>query len=322
MARPRVFISSTYFDLKSVRADLERFILDMGYEPVLHERGHIPYGNQKALEAYCYREIDHCDILVSIVGGRFGSQAKDEEYSVSQIELKTAVALNRHCYVFVERDVLGEFKTYRRNKNNVVEYDSVDNVRVFSFLEEVYALGKNNKIIAFETSKDIIGFLKEQWAGLFQQLLSQSAKEEQVSLLTDMRTSIKTLGELVVYLTEQRDHGNAVVEEILLSNHPIFGHLRKLLDVRYRVYFTNVSELGDWVRARSYRAVDPDEWDEPDYIEWLNKKDDPQNWRLLKVSKSLFDDQDRLKPMNPSTWSDKLIALVNLPQSDNDEIPF
>ncbi len=39
MARPRVFISSTFYDLKQVRSDLERFINDMGYDPVLHERG-------------------------------------------------------------------------------------------------------------------------------------------------------------------------------------------------------------------------------------------------------------------------------------------
>ncbi len=41
MAKPRVFISSTYYDLKNVRADLERFIKERGFEPILHERGHV-----------------------------------------------------------------------------------------------------------------------------------------------------------------------------------------------------------------------------------------------------------------------------------------
>lgn len=323
MAKPRVFISSTYFDLKSVRSDLERFITDMGYEPILHERGHIPYGNQKALESYCYREIDHCDILVAIVGGRFGSQSQDEEqHSVSQLELKTAVNLNRHCYVFVERDVLAEFRTYKRNKENKVEYDSVNDVRIFKFIEEVYALGKNNKVIGFDTSKDIIQFLREQWAGLFQQLLSEAAKEEQISLLDDMRASIKTLGELVIYLTEQRNQGNAAVEEIILSNHPIFNHLRKLLDVKYRVYFTNINELSDWVKARSFRQVEEEGWDDSNFMEWINKKDDPTNWKLLKVKVSLFDEQKRLKPMNPSNWDEKCVSIVNLPQKFDDDIPF
>lgn len=49
MAKPRVFISSTYYDLKNVRADLDRFIKEQGYEPVLNEHGNIPYGSEKKI---------------------------------------------------------------------------------------------------------------------------------------------------------------------------------------------------------------------------------------------------------------------------------
>jgi hypothetical protein len=54
MARPRVFISSTFYDLKQVRSELERFVKEMGYEPVLNERGHIAYGKDEPLEEYWY----------------------------------------------------------------------------------------------------------------------------------------------------------------------------------------------------------------------------------------------------------------------------
>ena len=84
MAKPRIFVSSTYFDLRVVRADLERFIREIGFEPVLFERGHIPYGKEEALEEYCYREISTCDVLVSIIGGKYGSQSKDEKHSITQ----------------------------------------------------------------------------------------------------------------------------------------------------------------------------------------------------------------------------------------------
>jgi hypothetical protein len=66
MARPRVFISSTYFDLRVVRADLERFVKEMGYEPVLFERGQVPYAKEEALEESCYREVSGCDILLRL----------------------------------------------------------------------------------------------------------------------------------------------------------------------------------------------------------------------------------------------------------------
>lgn len=95
MAKPRVFVSSTYFDLKNVRADIERFIRDKGFEPVLNERGNIPYGSEKKLEEYCYKEIELSDIVVSIIGGRFGSSSQHDGYSISQMEFKTAIDLGR-----------------------------------------------------------------------------------------------------------------------------------------------------------------------------------------------------------------------------------
>ncbi len=42
MARPRIFISSTFYDLRQVRYDIERSIRELGYEPVRHETGAIP----------------------------------------------------------------------------------------------------------------------------------------------------------------------------------------------------------------------------------------------------------------------------------------
>jgi hypothetical protein len=55
MARPRIFISSTFYDMRTLRDDLDRFIRDHGYEPVRHERGHIPYGADEKPENYAYR---------------------------------------------------------------------------------------------------------------------------------------------------------------------------------------------------------------------------------------------------------------------------
>ena len=50
MAKPKVFISSTFYDLRHVRADIERFIREVGYDPVLNEQGNIPYGKEDKLE--------------------------------------------------------------------------------------------------------------------------------------------------------------------------------------------------------------------------------------------------------------------------------
>ena len=43
MAKPRVFVSSTYYDLKHLRSSLENFVESLGFEPVLSEKGDIAY---------------------------------------------------------------------------------------------------------------------------------------------------------------------------------------------------------------------------------------------------------------------------------------
>lgn len=100
MAKPRVFISSTFYDLRQVRQDLDQFIMSLGYEPIRNEEGDIPYGKDAELEKYCYDEIKNCDILVSIIGGRLGSESVIGPYSISQIELKTALKENKQIYIF------------------------------------------------------------------------------------------------------------------------------------------------------------------------------------------------------------------------------
>ena len=52
MARPRVFISSTFYDLKQIRADLDNFIRSLGYDVVRNEEGAITYEKDFRLEEY------------------------------------------------------------------------------------------------------------------------------------------------------------------------------------------------------------------------------------------------------------------------------
>jgi hypothetical protein len=249
MARPRVFVSSTFYDLKQIRADLERFINEMGYDPVLHERGAVPYGSEEKIEQYCYREINQVELLVSIIGGRFGSPSEHQPYSVSQQELKTAYDLGIQVFIFVESSVLGEYQTYLKNKNvDGVRFGYVDDPRIYRFLEEIYALPNNNQITGFGSAQDIVVFLREQWAGMFQRFLQNQERQREVQILKDLQANMQTLNQLVTYLSQERQNSDGAIRDILLSNHPIFAQMAKLLGVPVRMFFTNRAELTKWVK--------------------------------------------------------------------------
>lgn len=50
MAKPRVFISSTFYDLRQIRADIDQFLRGLGYDAIRNEEGSIPYGKDERLE--------------------------------------------------------------------------------------------------------------------------------------------------------------------------------------------------------------------------------------------------------------------------------
>ena len=120
MAKPRVFISSTFYDLRLVRLELDKFLESIGYEPIRNEEGDIAYGSNESLQNYCYKEISNIDIFISIIGNRFGSISEgNKERSISNMELKTAMEITDFMkQIFPEDPCLGDFALFGYGINN------------------------------------------------------------------------------------------------------------------------------------------------------------------------------------------------------------
>jgi hypothetical protein len=321
MARPRVFISSTFYDLKQVRADLFRFVKDMGYDPVDNNKGSIPYGPDLKLEEYCYKEIDSIDILVAIVGGRYGSGSQHKHYSVSQMEIKTAVERGKQVYIFVAANVLAEFDTYLLNKEHEkFKYAAVDNRKIYEFIEEVQSYPNNNAMASFETSENIIDFLKEQWSGLFQRFLQEQSRQKEYRILEDMQKTAHTLNQLVNFLTEERRNSSDAIQNILFSNHPAFTELQNLLSIEFRVYFTNKTELDGLLSSCGFHedGYYPDNQEGP-YHDWFKQTPTFTYW--LGVSRQLFDSDGKLKIYTPQDWDEEMIKMIASPVKPRKQQP-
>lgn len=219
MARLKVFISSTYYDLKHIRSTMETFVEDMGYEAVLSEKGSIAYNPSQPLDESCYRDAQTCDILVLIIGGRYGAAASSEEAkpvdfydrydSITKKEFQSALDKDTPVYILIEKLVYGEFETFKKNRDNSeIKYAHVDSVNVFYLIEDILSKPKNNAIFHFEKHSEIIGWLKLQWSGYFKELLSQKSESKQIS----------SLSEQVKYLSELNTTLKVYMEEILTSS--------------------------------------------------------------------------------------------------------
>jgi hypothetical protein len=319
MARPRIFLSSTYFDLRQVRADIERFITDQGYDAVLNEHGNIPYGKDDKLEDYCYKEINNIDILVSIIGGRFGTESKHSEDSISNSELKTAYELNKQVYIFIDKNVYSEYKFYLSNKeNDTIKFTYADDVKIHRFIEFVEGLPNNNTIHAFETSMDIVTFLREQWAGLFQRFLQEQTRVKEINIIKGIESTAKTLDQLVTFLTEEKRDNDHAINEILLSGHPAMIQVKSLLRIPFRVYFSSKDELDELMRAFRYNEIDSGGFDEN--LRWFRHAEGKQY--TLTVDSSVFIDNNKLKVYTKEEWESDLITLTTVEDSDDDDLPF
>jgi hypothetical protein len=323
MARPRVFISSTYYDLRQVREDIERMVRELGYEPIRHETGRIPYSTDEKLETAAYREVELSDIIVSIVGGRFGSESAEHPgLSISQAELRRALDRGVQVFVFAEKSTLSEYSTYLLNKSTKgMRYQFADDVRVYEFIEQLYALPRNNPIQPFETSADITEFLRLQWAGLFQRFLQHQRRLSEMKVLDEMNATAKTLRDLVTFLTEERKGTSKGINEILVLNHPAFRSFAKAVHAPYRVFFSTGEELDRWLSARGWEPVEQPQYDTDSIREWQN----PKAKGYLKLTKEIFDSDGRLRPMTATEWNDsclQFVAALVEPSPPSDDVPF
>lgn len=202
--KPRIFVSSTFYDLKSIREELYRFIRQYNYEPIESEEGDIGYIPGRALDESCYKAMNDCDMAILIIGGRYGSPASGEanengEYlSVTHKEFRTAVNNGIPVYAFIEQTVVTEYELYKRNKERFenpkyeFEFTSVDNINIFKFIAELKGIA-GIPTIAFSKTQDIEDFLAVQWADMFKNYLVSLRKNSANKKMTDSVEQMKIL---------------------------------------------------------------------------------------------------------------------------------
>ena len=86
MANLKVFISSTCYDLSLLRFEMRDFIVSMGYEPVMSDYADILYDPRTHTHSSCVNEVENCDMLVVIIGSRFGGEGVPEALNLINLD--------------------------------------------------------------------------------------------------------------------------------------------------------------------------------------------------------------------------------------------
>lgn len=137
MANLKIFVSSTCYDLNIVRGQLRSFINNVGYEPVMSDYNDVLYDPRDHTHESCVKEIQSADMVILIIGSRFGGKAipkaienldietikaasKSTSFidkgniSITQLEILKAVELEIPIFTFIDQKVSHDHLFYEK----------------------------------------------------------------------------------------------------------------------------------------------------------------------------------------------------------------
>jgi hypothetical protein len=286
MPKLKVFVSSTCYDLNFVRERLREFILNLGYEPMMSDYNDLLYDTNNHTHTSCVNEVVYCDILIFIIGGRFGGDAvpealsisnliefenfidkykidKNFKYSISFLEVLKAFEFNIPIFTFVLSDVFNDHKTYEKSKKkkNIVkniQFGSLEKPKsaeyIFEFINFIKKRNKNNALFFFSKIQDIEDTLKNQWADLFQRLISENrVKDMHSSKINNIENEITNIKSML-FASFKKDELQEIIRGTLeyKSVISIIYFLSKKQDKFEYMHFLKSSETWNTILINLY----------------------------------------------------------------------
>ena len=312
MPRPRIFVSSTYYDLKHVRSSLDNFIESLGFDSVLSEKGDIAYSPDIPLDESCYREASSSDVFVLIVGGRYGSSASSEEKqpsrlfferydSITRKEYDSACSRDIPVYILIEQNVYTEYHTYLRNKDNEeIHYAHVDSINIFQLIEDILSKPRNNPVKTFERFPEIENWLREQWAGLFRDLLQRMSGQKQIAslsaqveTLSAINATLQTYLEAIVTKVSPDE-----ATELIESERNRLEEIEQLEALKQSAFFNKAFIVGPRPRIEHFREALQNTESFIDFAEKIGELSDDPGITDTVLHVLRLDDEDPINDLN------------------------
>lgn len=249
---PTIFVSSTCYDLSQIRCDIKNCIeQDLGYTAMLSEFNSFPLDPDKTAVENCLRAVQqHADILLLIIGGRYGS-VTDSEKSITNLEYLTAKSKGIPIYVFIKKSIIAALPLWRDNPS--MNFTStVDSVRLFEFVDELYKK-ENIWTNEFETAKEIIEVTKLQLGSLFSDCLELRQKFKSTPEVNGAKDISGMALKIVLEKPFAWEH--RLFAQILIDEMSKIENKKK--DLKYNIsfgkitHFLDLIEVVDWLISKT-----------------------------------------------------------------------
>lgn len=318
MANLRVFVSSTYYDLLHVRNDLFDFIKSMGYEPVMHDKGGVPYTQETTIEQACYDELSMCDIVICVIGNRYGADSSVGNYSITLEELQQAIKAKKKVYTYILKDVYTENRIYEKNitKSNF-EPAYVDDIRIHEFISKFKVMVKKSPIHPFESVNEIITNLKAQFSGLFQHLLAKESAATETKTYYDLKEISEEIKFQVASMQEQNDSFFRKFDSTIYAFNRALNIICGFLGMQKSSFFAEDKEaLCEFLTLMGFRI----EQNSDEEIVFIRIKNGQRE--KLQIKNELFESNEKIKEFRSVRQLEGIITFDRTPIVEEDDLPF
>ncbi|MDH5718729.1 MAG: DUF4062 domain-containing protein [Spirochaetia bacterium] len=192
MAKPRIFISSTFYDLSDARMALREHFISLGFEPLNFESNDFGVTPGKHAQHAALDQIDNADYFLLIIGGKIGSNYVDSKKSITNQEYISAIKKKLPVFIFVKEAVYNALTIYKKNPGANFK-PIVDDIRIFQFIETINAQTEDNWIRKFDTVIDIKNAITHQIAYIALLFSKRLIEERTPNKLKATRVTTKVL---------------------------------------------------------------------------------------------------------------------------------
>jgi hypothetical protein len=210
---------------------LREAIEDLAYNAILSEHGGVGYLRPATAAESCVATVEQCQMMVLIVGKRYGSISGDG-FSVTHHEMRKARELRIPIITFVESDVLAYKKIYDANRSiPLKDFPGMDNPGMtFLLIDEVINAPFYNGLIQFGTVRDAQKNLKAQIANFVGDALGEVISPIKAEI-QDLRSDVKSLLQTIRPAPDQSATNFLKVMRFLLDD--TNAQYRKLLEALF-----------------------------------------------------------------------------------------
>ena len=253
-------------------------------------------------------------------------------YRITMNELERALKDRKIVYVYIDKSVYIENRTYRKNKDNPKFVPAeVNDVRIHKYIADLQdRMGSTRPIQSFESADEIIISLRAQFAGLFQTLLSRRVAESDAVNAHELHEEIEQLKHVVE--ASRIDHENFVnrFASTVLVRNPIVARIETCLGlVSCRLVLKDIWALDEAMIKFGYKVISENEKlsddDFPEPLPVANRTYEmtTSNKRFtLEVSSEVFNSDGSFKQIMDRAARESLVQYCEEDVQDLNDIPF